>query len=51
MGKCWNDPQGITFETKDKVACVMLNRPEKRNAPSIRDEPFGKGEASVDRAV
>ena len=32
MGKWLKDPQVITFEIKDKVATITLNRPEKRNA-------------------
>jgi enoyl-CoA hydratase len=35
MGKWLNDPQLITFEVKDKVAYITLNRPEKRNALSL----------------
>jgi len=34
MGKWLNDPKLLTFEVKDKVAYITLNRPEKRNALS-----------------
>lgn len=36
MGKWLKDPQVITFEIKDKVATITLNRPEKRNALSMQ---------------
>jgi enoyl-CoA hydratase len=36
MAKWLKDPQAITFEVRDKVAYITLNRPEKRNAISVQ---------------
>jgi len=35
MGKWLKSPKELVFEVRDRVAYIMLNRPEKRNASSI----------------
>ena len=35
MGKWLKSPKELVFEVRDRVAYMMLNRPEKRNASSI----------------
>ena len=35
MGKWLKSPRELTFEVRDRIAYITLNRPEKRNALSI----------------
>lgn len=35
MGKWLKSPRELVFEVRDRVAYIMLNPPEKRNASSI----------------
>lgn len=36
MGKWLDEPETLSFEVRDQVAYVTMNRPEKRNAQSIQ---------------